>query len=132
MAEKELRSTAPRTVDQTESKPKGASTPNKTKPVTEEEKSEVTKPSVKQTPKPDPGCWAYIGPTIRGRVMYGAVFSSAGEAKEKLAAELEACPALSGLLVALPELPEARLEVKVPGTARYVQAAQVRADLMKH
>ena len=75
-------------------------------------------------------CRVYIGPTIRGRVMYGAVFASDREARETLAAELEIWPMLGGLLVPLEELPQARLDVKKPGTARYVQAAQVRAALM--
>lgn len=82
-------------------------------------------PAVKEA-----GCQVYIGPTVRGRILYGAVFTSGAEARAVLAAELEACPAMAGLLVGLEDLPLARLEVKKPGTARYVQAAQVRAALI--
>lgn len=77
-------------------------------------------------------CRVYIGPAIRGRVQYGAVFSSAQEARQVLAAELEVWPMLAGLLVPLEELARARTEAKTPGTARYVMAAQVRAGLTKH
>lgn len=101
-------------------------------PVREDVKPALKKPAVKQDPKPDPGCRVYIGPTVRGRVQYGAVFSSDQMAREALSIELKACPALAGLLVSMEELPGARLEVKTPGTARYVYAAQVQKDLMKH
>ena len=77
-------------------------------------------------------CRVYIGLNIRGRVQYGAVFSSAQEARQVLAAELEVWPMLAGLLVSLEELSSARAEVKTPGTARYVMAAQVRAGLTNH
>ncbi len=77
------------------------------------------------------GCRVYIGPTIRGRVQYGAVFSSVREARQVLAAEQEVWPMLAGLLVPLEELAGARAEVKTPGTARYVTAARVRAGLTR-
>lgn len=105
---------------------------NKANAVKEDVKPEVTEPAAKKNPPPEKGCRIYIGPTIRGRVQYGAVFSSAAEAKKLLANELEVWPMMAGLLVSLEELPKSRLEVKTPGTARYVQASQVRANLTKH
>lgn len=103
----------------------------KTKPAEEAAKPEAAEPVVTRARKQEePGYRVYIGPTIRGRIQYGAVFASVQEARQVLAAELEVCPVLAGLLVSGAELPQARLDVKKPGTARYVQAAQVRAALI--
>ena len=103
------------------------------KAVPEEETPRVTETAAPKKPKQEkPGCRVYIGPSIRGRVQYGAVFSSAQEARQVLVSELEVWPMLAGLLVPLEELASARAEAKTPGTARYVMAAQGRAGLTNH
>lgn len=96
-----------------------------------------TQPAPKRTakkPKPaeEPGYRVYIGPSIRGRVLYGAVFSSAQEARELLAKELDAFPTFGMFLVSGERLPQARIEVKTPGTALYAEVQKLRRALANH
>lgn len=77
------------------------------------------------------GFCVYIGPSVRGRVQYGTVFSSGSEARSVLEKELARFPALSMFLVNGKQLPQARIDVKTPGTALYIQAAKLGKELRK-
>lgn len=85
----------------------------------------------KKTKVEEPGYRVYIGPSIRGRVQYGAVFSSASEARKDLEREFNTFPAFGVFLVTGQQLPQARIDVKTPGTALYAQAKRLRAELIK-
>lgn len=79
----------------------------------------------------EPGYRVYIGPSIRGHVQYGAVFVSLAEARAELEREFARFPAFGIFLVTGQQLPEARIDVKTPGTALYEQAKKLRAELTK-
>lgn len=90
------------------------------------------RPAKKTKPAEEKGFRVYIGPTIRNRAQYGAVFSSAGEAKEALAQEFDLFPDFGMFLVDGDRLALARLEIKTPGTALYAKAQELRKALKNH
>lgn len=84
----------------------------------------MSKKTTKNTAaKPDdpqiPYC-VYIGPSIRGVITEGEVFSmSKKDALQFLYSAVERYPSIERLLVTGAELPEARIQVKTPGNMRY-------------
>ena len=65
---------------------------------------------------------AYLGPTIRGIIQKGQIFS--GTKEEVLASLVPAAadyPGIAGLLVTGEELPEARIQVRTAGTLLYTR-----------
>lgn len=64
----------------------------------------------------------YLGPTIRGIIQKGQIFS--GTKEEVLASLVPAAadyPGIAGLLVTGEELPEARIQVRTAGTLLYTR-----------
>lgn len=86
----------------------------------------------KSKPAEEPEYRVYIGPSIRGRALNGAVFSSAQEAQELLAKELSAYPSLGMFLVSGDLLPKARIDVKTPGTALYAEMQKLIRAMTKN
>lgn len=77
------------------------------------------------TDRPD-GFYCYIGPGITGLIQHGAIFR--GTRKEALSAADEAIrrnPLIETLIVSGNRLPEARLKVKKPGNALYMNYQRV-------
>ncbi len=89
------------------------------------EKTAGTVPAAKP-PAREEGFCVYIGPSIRSRVQYGAVFPSRRAAEEMLAEELARFPAFGIFLAGGAELPQARIDVRTPGTALFAMAARLR------
>lgn len=102
-------------------------------PAAQEANPEPVKRSAsrKKSPPKDTGYRVYIGPSIRGRVQYGTVFSSADQARKELEKEFESFPTFGIFLVTGQQLPQARIDVKTPGTALYAQAQRLRSELTK-
>ena len=102
--------------------------------VTEAEAQPAPKRTAAKKTKPaeEPEYRVYIGPTIRGRVQYGTVFSSAQEAKEALGREFDLFPAFGMFLVSGDRLAQARIEIKTPGNALYAKEQEFRRVLAKH
>ena len=62
----------------------------------------------------------YIGPSIRGVITEGEVFSmSKRDTLQFLYSVVERYPSIERLLVTGAELPDARIQVKTPGNMRY-------------
>lgn len=64
----------------------------------------------------------YLGPTIRGIIQKGQIFS--GTKEEVLASLVPAAadyPGIAGLLVTGEELPKARIQVRTAGTLLYTR-----------
>lgn len=75
--------------------------------------------------KPD-GFYCYIGPSITGLIQRGTIYR--GTRKEALAAAdaaIQYNPLIKTLIVSGDRLPEARLKVKKPGSALYMNYQRV-------
>ena len=87
--------------------------------------------NVKAQRKPEPddsGFYCYIGPNLAGLIQSGTIYM--GTKQEALAAAaraIEKQPLVKTLIVSGAALPEARLKVKKPGNALYVNYQKVAA-----
>lgn len=85
------------------------------------------------------GFYIYIGPTIRGVIQNGAIYrGTRAEAVEKAASAIQKYKLVKSLIVSGDALPVARLRLKEPGNAFYVnyrklsrQALEARQDAAK-
>ncbi len=67
------------------------------------------------------GFYCYIGPNIKGLIQGGSIFrGTRAEALEKAKKAIQAQPLVKALIVSGDALPKARLQVKKPGNALYV------------
>lgn len=94
------------------------------------------KPERRQHEVNNSGFYIYIGPTIRGVIQNGAIYrGTRAEAMEKAASAIEKYKLVKTLIVSGDVLPVARLRLKEPGNAFYVnyhklskQVLEVRHD----
>ena len=80
-------------------------------------------------PKPDDGgFYCYIGPNLAGLIQSGTIYmSTKKDALAAAARAIEKQPLVKTLIVSGAALPEARLKVKKPGNALYVNYQKVAA-----
>ena len=72
------------------------------------------------------GFYIYIGPNIKGLIQTGSIYRGDREhAHQMAAAAIEKHPKVKTLIVAGDALPEARLKVKTPGNALYVNYRKI-------
>ena len=75
---------------------------------------------------PPSGCYMYIGPTLRGLIRSGTIYrGDRAHALEEARKAIEAQPLVKTLIVTGDYLPEARLKVKTPGNALYVNYRKI-------
>jgi hypothetical protein len=68
----------------------------------------------------------YIGPTLRGLIRSGTIYrGDRAHALEEARKAIEAQPLVKTLIVTGDYLPEARLKVKTPGNALYVNYRKI-------
>ncbi len=76
------------------------------------------------------GIYVYIGPSVTGLIKHGTVYYGGRAAALRAAAPvIEKFPDAGNLIVSVRELPEARLEVKRPGTGLHYLARRIAAKL---
>lgn len=74
----------------------------------------------------------YIGPTIRGVIQNGAIYrGTRAEAVEKAASAIEKYKLVKPLIVSGDALPVARLRLKEPGNAFYVNYRKLSKQVME-
>lgn len=78
------------------------------------------------------GFYIYIGPTIRGVIQNGAIYrGTRAEAMEKAASAIEKYKLVKTLIVSGDALPVARLRLKVPGNAFYVNYHKLSKQVLE-
>lgn len=90
----------------------------------------VSEKTVPQAEKKLDGCasgfYCYIGPNLAGLIQHGTIFrGTRTEALDAAAPAIEKQPLVKTLIVSGDELPEARLKVKQPGNALYVNYRKI-------
>lgn len=72
------------------------------------------------------GFYCYIGPNLAGLIQHGTIYrGSRADALAAAAPAIEKQPMVKTLIVSGDELPEARLKVKQPGNALYVNYRKI-------
>lgn len=75
---------------------------------------------------PPSGFYMYIGPTLKGLIRSGTIYrGDKAHALEEARRAIEAQPLVKTLIVTGDYLPEARLKVKTPGNALYVNYRKI-------
>lgn len=75
---------------------------------------------------PPSGFYMYIGPTLKGLIRSGTIYrGDKAHALEEAWRAIEAQPLVKTLIVTGDYLPEARLKVKTPGNALYVNYRKI-------
>lgn len=78
------------------------------------------------------GFYIYIGPTIRGVIQNGTIYrGTRAEAMEKAASAIEKYKLVKTLIVSGDALPVARLRLKKPGNAFYVNYHKLSKQVME-
>lgn len=78
------------------------------------------------------GFYIYIGPTIRGVIQNGAIYrGTRAEAVEKAASAIEKYKLVKPLIVSGDALPVARLRLKEPGNAFYVNYHKLSKQVLE-
>ena len=78
------------------------------------------------------GFYIYIGPTIRGVIQNGAIYrGTRAEAMEKAASAIEKYKLVKTLIVSGDALPVARLRLKEPGNAFYVNYHKLSKQVLE-
>lgn len=78
------------------------------------------------------GFYIYIGPTIRGVIQNGAIYrGTRAEAVEKAASAIEKYKLVKSLIVSGDALPVARLRLKEPGNAFYVNYRKLSKQVLE-
>lgn len=74
--------------------------------------------------------FVYLGPSIRGQIQYGAIYSGTREdVEKKLSQQIEKHPRIRKLLVSDLTIVEDRINVTKPGTRLYVEYKRLVSEL---
>ncbi|MCI8689173.1 MAG: hypothetical protein HFF87_02530 [Oscillibacter sp.] len=75
------------------------------------------------------GIYCYIGPNLAGLLQHGAIFRGSREDALRAAADaVRQYPVVKTLIVSGDALPDARIQVKTPGNALYVNARRLAGN----
>lgn len=75
------------------------------------------------------GFYCYIGPNLAGLLQHGAIFRGSREdALQAAANAVQQYPVVKTLIVSGDALPDARVQVKTPGNALYVNARRLAGN----
>jgi len=87
------------------------------------------KPSVKKKSKSEDLC-VYLGPTIHGVIVSGAVYANdKNTVLGQLAETIKTYPLIAGLIVSGDSLPESIVKIKTPGNLLYADYQKFVAGL---
>jgi len=91
-----------------------------------------TRPERRQHEVNNSGFYIYIGPTIRGVIHNGDIYrGTRAEAMEKAAGAIERYRLVKTLIVSGDALPVARMRVKKPGNAFYVNYHKLSRQVLE-
>ena len=91
-----------------------------------------TKPEKRQHEVNNSGFYIYIGPTIRGVIQNGTIYrGTRAGAMEKAASAIEKYKLIKTLIVSGDALPVARLRLKKPGNAFYVNYHKLSKQVLE-